>query len=99
MFLDEPDFGVDPSSWEFMRQEIVKTAKDGGTVIITGQNFALLEEFIDDIAVLTRGKIVCTQTKTEFVNQWNGKDEHDLRGAFENLQRKWGVNHDEKKDF
>lgn len=57
LFLDEPTVGLDPVSWELVRNSIIKNKEQqNGCVIITGQDYFEMADFSDKILILDNGK-------------------------------------------
>ncbi len=70
LFLDEPSIGLDPVSWQLVRDLLKDKAKDGAIILVTGQDHKLMENFVDKIVILHNG-----------VNVFEGNLK-ELRGKF-----------------
>ena len=80
--LDEPDLGLDPGALEKV-SELVRLRRDQGkAVLITGQNYPLLEELSDRITVLSDGKALYCGTVEYFLSE-RGCVKGELKKAFE----------------
>lgn len=58
LFLDELSIGLDPLSWQLVRGMLRKLADAGTAILVTGQDFNLMEQFVDKIVVLHDGVAV-----------------------------------------
>lgn len=82
--LDEPDLGLDPGSWKAVKGKITQLRKQGKTIIVTGQNYPVLQEFVTRIVVLKEGVAVYEGAVDAFLEEY-GDGSNQLRQAFENL--------------
>ena len=58
MLLDEPAIGLDSDSWEAVRNLLVqKTKEHEMTTVVTGHNYDLMENFVDDIIIFSKARI------------------------------------------
>ncbi|MCL4555119.1 MAG: ABC transporter ATP-binding protein [Actinobacteria bacterium] len=55
LFLDEPADGLDPVAWGQVEQGIRSMASGGATVVLTGQDFDLVESLASRVVVLHEG--------------------------------------------
>jgi ABC-2 type transport system ATP-binding protein len=55
MFLDEPSLGLDPTSWKMVSACLKEQAKRGSSIIVTGQDYRLMEKFVDKVIILKSG--------------------------------------------
>ena len=74
LLLDEPDLGVDPSSWTAISKKMLQLVQEGGVVLLTGQNYELYEKIIDHIVVLKDGKIMEQSEKAAFIEKYHSGD-------------------------
>lgn len=58
LVLDEPFSGLDPINQELMKDEIVRFARAGKTVIFSTHVLPQAEQFIDALALINRGELV-----------------------------------------
>ena len=93
--LDEPDLGLDPAAWKTVKNRIIQLRKDGKTIVVTGQNYPMLQEFVSRIVVLKDGIIIYEGTINEFLDA-HGESSRQLRQAFERLTGIVGGDSDEK---
>ncbi len=56
LFLDEPTVGLDPEATALMYQELVNLKNLGCTVVVCTHELSLLEDFVDDVVVLSEGE-------------------------------------------
>lgn len=80
--LDEPDLGLDPVAWEVVKDRIENLKNKGKAVLITGQNYPMLQEFVTRIVVLKEGKAIYEGSCADFLGKF-GPNEGSLRKAFE----------------
>ncbi len=57
LLLDEAFDGIDPVVLEFIKEEIVKLADEGRTVVISSHNIASLDRLVDRFVILYKGKL------------------------------------------
>lgn len=69
LMLDEPTIGLDPSSWELVSGCLRQMADEGAVIIVTGQDFHLMEELVDEIIVLHNGRAIFTGNIVEFISR------------------------------
>ena len=71
LFLDEPTIGLDPESWEMVRECIlINKEKQNGSVIITGQDYFEMRNLADKILVLEKGKAKFCESIPSFINRF-----------------------------
>lgn len=58
LVLDEPFSGLDPINQEMMKDEIVRLARAGKTVIFSTHVLPQAEQFIDELALINHGEVV-----------------------------------------
>ena len=72
MILDEPFSGFDPVNAELIRTEILCLRDEGATIVLSTHNMESVEELCDDIALLSKSKLVITggveQIRREYGN-------------------------------
>ena len=60
MILDEPFSGFDPVNAEVIRKEVLRLRDEGATVILSTHNMESVEELCDNIALITKSRLVIT---------------------------------------
>ncbi|MEE1153616.1 MAG: ABC transporter ATP-binding protein [Acutalibacteraceae bacterium] len=71
LFLDEPTIGLDPESWDYVRNGIMlNRSEQKGCVVITGQDYFELGSIADSILILSEGKSKYYGSIDEFVNKF-----------------------------
>ena len=58
LILDEPANGLDPQGMHWLRDLLVKKTHAGKTVLISSHVLAELAQFVDDIIIIDKGKLV-----------------------------------------
>lgn len=58
LILDEPANGLDPQGMHWLRDLLVRRAKSGKTVLLSSHVLAELSQFVDDIVVIEKGRLV-----------------------------------------
>jgi ABC-2 type transport system ATP-binding protein len=58
LILDEPANGLDPQGMHWLRELLIKKAQGGKTVFLSSHVLAELAQFVDDIIVIEKGKLV-----------------------------------------
>jgi ABC-2 type transport system ATP-binding protein len=58
LVLDEPFTGLDPLNQELMKEEILRFARSGRTVVFSTHILPQAEQFIDALALINRGEVV-----------------------------------------
>jgi len=68
LLLDEPTLGLDVSTTEAVKQEIVKFAKkDGKTILLATHQMEVAQAICDRVAIINKGKIVVQDSPTNLV--------------------------------
>lgn len=57
LVLDEPANGLDPAGIQWMRAFVRAFAADGGTVLLSSHLLSEVEQTVDDVVVIARGRI------------------------------------------
>ncbi|TCN55814.1 ABC-2 type transport system ATP-binding protein [Rhodococcus sp. SMB37] len=86
LVLDEPSNGLDPSGIVWLRSFLREFAASGGTVLISSHALSELQNTIDDVVLLDRGRIAWTGELSELVATGNTLEE-----AFLSLTTRVGV--------
>ncbi|HUQ41407.1 MAG TPA: ABC transporter ATP-binding protein, partial [Candidatus Limnocylindrales bacterium] len=69
VFLDEPTNGLDPAGVVEVRELIRDLGTDGRTVVLSSHLLAETELVCDNVAVLSRGKLIAQGTITELLRE------------------------------
>ncbi|HCX79002.1 MAG TPA: hypothetical protein DG577_06300 [Firmicutes bacterium] len=57
IIMDEPTVGLDVVSWEIVKNLLKAEAAQGRVVLLTGHNYDLMAEVVDDILIISEGTI------------------------------------------
>lgn len=71
LILDEPANGLDPQGMHWLRDLLVRRAKAGKTILLSSHVLAELAQFVDDIVVIEKGKLI-TQGSLASLSQTQG---------------------------
>lgn len=69
LFCDEPTANLDAHSTALVRRLLMELREDGATVFLTTHNMAEVEEICDQVAILSRGKLVDCDTPSAFMTR------------------------------
>jgi len=58
LLLDEPTLGLDVESARMVRNLMIRLAKDGRTILVTGHNMFEIEQVANYITIINRGQVV-----------------------------------------
>ncbi len=86
LFLDEPTIGLDPRSKKALWEDIKKLKSNGTTVLITTHDMNEAELLCDEIALLSKGKVVSFGTK-EYLKSLINKENPTLEDVFIELTK------------
>ena len=78
LILDEPGNGLDPAGIAWLRRFISRESAAGTTVLVSSHQLAQLEGIVDDVIIITKGKLVTSGTLDE-VTQGESLEEAFLR--------------------
>ena len=70
VFLDEPSIGLDPYSWDLVSKLLINMVKNGATIVVTGQDFNLMEKMADKIIVLNQGESIFEGKPKELISRF-----------------------------
>lgn len=73
LILDEPTAGVDIELREQLWNYIKKLNKSGTTIILTTHYFEEAQSLCDQIAIISKGKLVANDTKENLINKFGYK--------------------------
>ncbi len=81
--LDEPMIGLDPTSMTELKKCITEYAKKGNTVLFSSHNLDVTEKLCDDIAIISKGKLVAYFN----IKEAKKDKEFDLERLFNKLNK------------
>ncbi len=87
--LDEPDLGLDPKAWKAVCEKIISLKNNGKSVLITGQNYPMLQELVNRIVVLKNGQALYEGNLADFIEKYD-PDNGSMRKAFEKITGETG---------
>ena len=67
LVLDEPANGLDPQGIRWLRELLRSLAAEGRTIFISSHVLAELEQIVDEVVIIHRGKFVVQSTTAELV--------------------------------
>jgi ABC-2 type transport system ATP-binding protein len=67
LVLDEPANGLDPQGIRWLRELLRSLAAEGRTIFISSHVLAELEQIVDEVLIIHRGKFVVQATTAELV--------------------------------
>ena len=71
LFLDEPTIGLDPDSWDLVKESVLlNQRRQKGCVIITGQDYFEMGKFANKLLVLDEGISKYFGTPEDFLNKF-----------------------------
>lgn len=79
LVLDEPSNGLDPSGIVWLRTYLREYAAAGGTVLISSHALGELQNTIDDVVLIDRGRIAWTGDLSELVTSGDTLEDAFLR--------------------
>ncbi len=100
VFLDEPTNGLDPAGVVEVRELIRDLGKGGRTVILSSHLLAETELVCDNVAVLSRGKLIAQGSIQELLRQHDGlrlRTTDDAKAQAALAEMRW-VEHVEHQD-
>lgn len=68
LILDEPANGLDPQGMSWLKDFLRSYADQGNTLLLSSHVLSELEEFIDDVVVIGKGKLLACDTIADFLN-------------------------------
>ncbi|MEM9799173.1 MAG: ABC transporter ATP-binding protein [Planctomycetota bacterium] len=69
LFCDEPTANLDSHSTRVVRRLLEELRGNGTTVFLTTHNMAEVEEICDDVAILSRGRLIARDSPAAFITQ------------------------------
>ena len=55
IIMDEPTVGLDYESWEMVKKLLKKELEKGCVILVTGHNYDLMGEIVDDLVIVSNG--------------------------------------------
>jgi len=86
LILDEPTSGLDPFSRDELLSLFMKLKQDGVAVFFSTHIISDIEKCADDIIYISKGKIVASLAKNEFVSRFSNEGE-DLEETVLRMER------------
>lgn len=68
--LDEPTIGLDSESWECVKQLLIKLVQQGITILVTGHNYDLMEDFVENIIIISNSSVIYNNTLSRLKNEF-----------------------------
>jgi ABC-2 type transport system ATP-binding protein len=68
LILDEPANGLDPAGIAWLRKFLRKLADEGRTVLVSSHQLAEMQNTVDDVLVINKGKLIAQGTIAEVTN-------------------------------
>jgi len=62
LILDEPAIGLDSESWDCVKGLLIELGQQGKTVMVTGHNYDLMENFVDNIIIISNAAVIYNDT-------------------------------------
>ncbi len=78
LFLDEPTVGVDVQSKFAILQLLDKINSEGTTIIYTSHHLTEAQDFCSDIAMIDKGKLICTNETLRLLEEYQATHLEDL---------------------
>ncbi|MEV0237105.1 ATP-binding cassette domain-containing protein [Nonomuraea sp. NPDC050786] len=70
LLLDEPMNGLDPAEIAWLKDLLRRLRDQGRTVLVTSHLLAELEDLVDDLVVISRGRIIGSGSAAAFVDRF-----------------------------
>lgn len=86
LILDEPTSGLDPFSRDELMETFRQLSKEGTTIFFSTHIISDLEKCADDIIFISKGRIVDTSPKNDFIEKY-GKEGESLEDIILGLER------------
>ena len=67
LVLDEPANGLDPIGIAWLREFLKKLARDGHSILISSHQLAEMQNTVDDVLIIHKGKLIAEGTMAEIV--------------------------------
>jgi ABC-2 type transport system ATP-binding protein len=68
LVLDEPANGLDPAGMAWLRELLREHAQAGGTVLISSHLLSELEQLIDDVVIISQGRVRLQTSLTDLAD-------------------------------
>jgi ABC-2 type transport system ATP-binding protein len=73
LILDEPTIGLDPEGIQWMRETLRRLAAEGRTVFVSSHHMNELEETVDHLIVIGKGRLLANISVDELIAQASGE--------------------------
>ena len=67
LILDEPANGLDPIGIAWLREFLKKLAKNGHSILISSHQLAEMQNTVDDVLIIHKGRLISQGTMTDVV--------------------------------
>ena len=67
LILDEPANGLDPIGIAWLREFLKKLAKNGPSILISSHQLAEMQNTVDDVLIIHKGRLISQGTMTDVV--------------------------------
>src|SRR5580704_984593 len=81
LILDEPSNGLDPQGIQWLRTFIRHQASLGHAVLVSSHLLSEMEETVDDVVIVSHGKLVLQTTLAELAGRDPDRPAHQVAGA------------------
>jgi ABC-type multidrug transport system ATPase subunit len=71
IIMDEPTVGLDYESWEMVKVLLKKELNRGCVILVTGHNYDLIEEIVDNLIIISNGIVIYEGSFSELKNNTN----------------------------
>lgn len=87
MILDEPTSGLDPFSRDEILDVLNELKKRGTSILFSTHITSDLEKCANDIVYISRGRIVSSCSKEEFIDKYKSYENETLENIILRLER------------
>lgn len=87
LLLDEPGNGLDPQGVYSLREALKEHAENGGTVFVSSHILSEVEQLVDDLVVINKGKLVASGSLEELSPKEGSLEELFLEWTSDNKSR------------
>lgn len=91
LVLDEPFSGLDPINQEMMKDEIIRLARAGKTVVFSTHVLPQAEQFIDELALINHGEVVLQGRLDKIKEDYAENRIHLRTSAPAEILSQWGA--------
>jgi ABC-2 type transport system ATP-binding protein len=75
LILDEPANGLDPAGVHWLRNLLRRFAERGGTVLLSSHVLAEVEQTVDRVLIIDRGRLLASVRLDELADRGRGLEE------------------------